>query len=165
VKLSVSNWNARYKHILLISLLIFVWFLIGVPALAGCGANGGTPAGTMRAFLHAADKQDIDQAYATFATDEVQREDIDKLVKDQVLFQGFQDLKVDKWVVFAPPNSQRGRLTGTISYSSGHVGKFETEMLQTSNGWRLTQVNITVPGERVIQFGLQRAEPTTTPVQ
>jgi hypothetical protein len=141
---------------------ILLLLVIGVSFLtAACSGNGSSPANTMRAFIQAAEKQDFDRAYASFVIDEVSADEVRKLAGDPVLFQGFQELKVDRWVVFAPPQSDRGRLTGTISYSSGHTGKFDAEMLQTPNGWRLTNVNIVVSSERIVNFGLQAT--TATP--
>jgi hypothetical protein len=163
VKPSPALHQPGYLARLAIGILMILVAVNGISTLAACTAEGGTPASAMRSFMQAADKMDIDRAYASFVPTEATRDEIEKLVGDQVLFQGFQDIKVDRWVVFAPPDSQRGRLTGTISYSSGHTGKFDAVLAQTPDGWRLVEVNITAPGERIIQFGIQRAESTITP--
>jgi hypothetical protein len=128
--------------------------------LVACGGDGASPAGTMRAFMQAAAAQDAESAFAQFVAEETSKSEVEKLISDPVLYQGFQDLKVDRWVVFSPPQSDRGRLLGSIVYSSGHTGKYEADMLQTSRGWRLTQVTITVSSERIVYFGLQESTPT-----
>ena len=128
--------------------------LLSVAALAACGlANGGSgPAATVRDFMQAAESRDLDRAYGAFAPQEVARSEIEALVSDQVLFEHFEDIKVDRWVIFAPPDSNRGRLTGTVAYTSGHSGRFEAEMVQGKNGWRLTRVNIIVGREKLRDY-------------
>ncbi|MCL4533995.1 MAG: hypothetical protein M1370_02415 [Bacteroidetes bacterium] len=132
-------------------MLLLVALAMGV---AACGqANGNsTPAATVRNFMLAGEAHDFDRAYSLFATDEMDRTQIEALLKDYVLFDRFEDLKVDRWMVFAPPDSDRGRLVGTLAYGGGYGGRFEAEMLQRKDGWRLTKMNIIVSREKLQQY-------------
>jgi hypothetical protein len=128
-------------------------------AAAACGAasGSGTPSATMRTFMQTAAAGEMDAARAQLATD-ADTDQIDSLLRDFVLFEGFQELKVDKWAVYASPNSDRGKLTGSLSYTKGYTGKFEAEMVQGRDGWRISRLSIVVGRDK-----LQEYQPTDTP--
>lgn len=151
----------------LLTSALFACILLTSAILLACGtANGNsTPAATVRNFMQAGEARDLDHAYSLFATDEVPRSEVEALVRDYVLFEHFEDLKVDRWMVFAPPDSDRGRLTGTLAYSGGYSGRFEAEMLQRKDGWRLTKINVVVSREKLQQYQQPTIDALATPTK
>ncbi len=112
----------------------------------------------MRSFMLAGEGRDLETAHSLLAMD-ADAQEIDSLLRDPVLFDGFQDLKVDRWMVYAPPDSDRGKLTGSLAYRGGFTGKFDADLVQGKEGWRISRLSLVVSRDK-----LQQYQPGETPV-
>ncbi len=113
--------------------------------------------------MQAGAARDIDAAYATFADGETSRKEVESLINDYVLFENFQGLKIERWGVYASPNTDRGKLTGTLSYKGGHTGRFEAEMVQVKGGWKIAKTNITVGRDKLQEYRPPTISPDPSP--
>lgn len=106
-------------------------------------------------------KRDSNAAYNLFSTRaqrHVSHADVEKLLEGNnfVLFQGYQSISVEGIQFTAAANTNPdvpqgtvATVSGTVSYLGGFTGHFEAVLEQEDGAWRLFNINVTVPPDKI----------------
>jgi uncharacterized SAM-binding protein YcdF (DUF218 family) len=121
--------------------------------LTACSAMANTDQAKLVAqFMTAMLNRDIAAAAALFPTGseaEISPQ-LEGLINTQFyLFEGYKDIAVTSINVSTEGGQTTATLEGTVAYDGEVKGNFEAEFVKEGDAWKLTNINITVPPEKL----------------
>jgi hypothetical protein len=124
-------------------------------ALAGCSAMTNTEQGkVVTQFMTAMLGKDVATASGLFPTGseaEIGPQLEGLLASQFYLFEGYQSISVTSINVSTQEGQTTAELEGNVTYAGNVKGTFQASLVKEDEAWKLTNININVPQEKLPQ--------------
>ena len=121
--------------------------------LAACGALTSSDQGkVVGEFMNAMLNKNIPVAVALFPTgsEAEMTPQLENLLANQYyLFEGYQSITVTSIDISAGADQSTAELEGMVTYDNDFEGVFQAELLEEGDSWKLTNITVNVPEEKV----------------
>jgi hypothetical protein len=143
----------HYSKLRLIHRLALIATILFALSLAACSAMTNSEQGKVIAqFMTAMLKKDIASAAGLFPTGSEAEigPQLEGLLNTQFyLFDGYQSISVTSINVSTEQGQTTAELEGAVTYAGEVKGNFQASFVKEGDIWKLTNINITVPEEKL----------------
>jgi hypothetical protein len=133
--------------------LVLIGAILLILSLAACSAMTNSAQGKVVAqFMSAMLAKDVAAATGLFPTGseaEMQPQLEGLLTNQGYLFEGYESISVSSINVSTSGGKTTAAVEGSASYSGGIKGSFTASFIKQGEAWKLTNININVPQEKV----------------